>query len=60
MKNFLIKQYKTDLNLRLKHNYLTEQFSDYRLIFNDISKLIERADYTLGEPVERFEKLSSP
>ena len=59
MKNFLIKQYKADLKLRLKHNYLTEQFSDYRLIFNDISKLIERADYTLGEPVERFEKLFS-
>ena len=59
MKNFLIKQYKADLKLRLKHNYLTEQFSDYKLIFNDISKLIEKADYTLGEPVERFEKLFS-
>ena len=37
MKNFLIKQYKSDLNLRLKHNYLVEQFSDHKSIFKDIS-----------------------
>ena len=59
MKNFLIKQYKSDLNLRLKHNYLIEQFSDYKSIFKDISKLVHRADFTLGEPVEKFEKLFS-
>ena len=47
MKNFLINQYKSDLNLKIKHNYLIEQFSDYKEIFKDISKLIKSADYTL-------------
>tara|TARA_B100000674_G_C37840254_1_gene914918 strand:- start:36 stop:1184 length:1149 start_codon:yes stop_codon:yes gene_type:complete len=59
VKNFLIKQYKSDLNLRLKHNYLVEQFSDHKSIFKDISELVYRADFTLGEPVEKFEKLFS-
>ena len=59
MKNFLIKQYKSDLNLKLKHNYLIEQFSDHKQIFKEIEKLVKRADYTLGEPVEYFEKLFS-
>ena len=59
MKNFLINQYKSDLNLKIKHNYLIEQFSDYKEIFKDISKLIKSADYTLGVPVEKFEKLFS-
>ena len=59
MKNFLIKQYKSDLNLKLKHNYLIEQFSDHKQIFKEIEKLVKRADYTLGEPVEYFENLFS-
>ena len=59
MKNFLIKQYKSDLNLKLKHNYLIEQFSDHKQIFKEIEKLVKEQTILLGEPVEYFEKLFS-
>ena len=55
-KNYLPKQYKKDSNLSINHTYLIEQFSDYRKIFNRISKVIKKGDYTLGNEVDRFEQ----
>jgi len=54
--NYLIKQYEKTGKLRINHNYLREQFSDFRKIFEDLEKLIQDGDYTLGKPVNEFEK----
>ena len=55
MKNFLTKQYKSDKKFKIKHNYLKEQFKDYKKIFNKISKVVKFNDFTLGYEVEKFE-----
>ena len=55
MRNFLTKQYTADKRLKIKHNYLKEQFSDYKIIFKKISKVIKFNDFTLGFEVEKFE-----
>ena len=54
--NFLINQYKTDGLNTINHNYLREQFFDYKIIFDKIEKLILEGDYTLGKSVDEFEK----
>jgi dTDP-4-amino-4,6-dideoxygalactose transaminase len=56
MKNFLIKQYKEDKNIKISHNYLSSQFYDYKKIFKKIEKVIKLNDFTLGEQVNVFEK----
>ena len=56
MKNFLPKQYKKTTKLKINHNYLFEQFSDYSKIFKEIEKVVKRGDYTLGDKVNEFEK----
>ena len=56
MKNFLPKQYKKTSKLKINHNYLFEQFSDYSKIFKEIEKVIKKGDYTLGNKVNEFEK----
>ncbi len=53
---FLLKQYANDRNLEIKHNYLTNQFKDYKNIFKEIEKLILSNEFTLGSPVNIFEK----
>jgi len=55
-KNFLIKQYKNDKNKKISHNYLSEQFFDYKKIFKKIEKVIKFIDYTLGREVDLFEQ----
>ena len=55
-KNFLVNQYEKTNKYPINHNYLKEQFSDYKLIFNKIEKLIKNCDYTLGEAVDDFQK----
>ena len=35
MKNFLTKQYIKDKKLKIRHNYLSEQFKDYPTIFKN-------------------------
>lgn len=40
----------------MNHNYLQAQFADYREIFEQMAQLVERGDFTLGQPVEDFEK----
>ena len=44
--------------MQLSHSYLIEQFSDYKKILNRVSKVIRRGDYTLGDQVNLFEKIS--
>lgn len=56
MKNFLPKQYSTDKNYNIKHNYLSEQFNDYKIIFKKIEKVIKNNDFTLGKEVDVFEE----
>ncbi len=56
MKNFLTRQYIADKKFKIKHNYLKEQFKDYKTIFKKISKVVKFNDFTLGFEVERFEK----
>lgn len=55
MKNFLPKQYMEDKKLRIKHNYLSEQFRNYKSILKQIEKVIRFNDYTLGKKVDEFE-----
>jgi len=55
-KNFLVEQYKNDKRINISHNYLSEQFSDYKKIFKKIEKVIKFNDFTLGSEVDKFEK----
>ena len=55
-KNFLIEQYKNDKKTNISHNYLSNQFSDYRTILRKIEKVIKFNDFTLGSEVDLFEK----
>jgi dTDP-3-amino-2,3,6-trideoxy-4-keto-D-glucose/dTDP-3-amino-3,4,6-trideoxy-alpha-D-glucose/dTDP-2,6-dideoxy-D-kanosamine transaminase len=56
MTKFLIEQYNADKLLKIKHNYLSEQFSDYKKIFKEMEKVIKFGDFTLGKKVVEFEK----
>ena len=55
MKNYLPKQYDLDSKFVIKHNYLKEQFSDYKTIFSKLEKVVQKGDYTLGNKVNEFE-----
>ena len=54
--NFLLNQYKETGVYPINHNYLFEQFSDYKEIFEEIENLITNSDYTLGKSVDEFER----
>tara|TARA_B110001450_G_C17635786_1_gene487113 strand:- start:379 stop:1533 length:1155 start_codon:yes stop_codon:yes gene_type:complete len=55
MKNFLPKQYSIDKKFKIKHNYLSEQFSDFKMILKKIEKIVKNNDFTLGKEVDIFE-----
>lgn len=55
MKNYLPTQYNLDGKLVIKHNYLKEQFSNYKTIFSKLKKVVKKGDYTLGNKVNEFE-----
>ncbi len=55
-KNFLIKQYISDKKMKIKHNYLSEQFKNTKKIFENIKNTVKFNDFTLGRYVESFEK----
>ena len=55
MKNFLPQQYKIDRRHKIKHNYLSEQFKDFKSILKKFEKIIKNNDFTLGEEVDIFE-----
>ncbi len=59
MKNFYPKQYSTDSEYKINHNYLKNQFIDYKEIFQEIEKVILNCDYTLGTTVDEVEELIS-
>ena len=42
--------------MKVEYSYLEDQFKDHRAIFDEIDKLIKTGDYTLGKPVQEFEK----
>jgi dTDP-4-amino-4,6-dideoxygalactose transaminase len=42
--------------MKVEYSYLEEQFKDHQAIFDEIDKLIKTGDYTLGKPVQEFEK----
>jgi aminotransferase EvaB len=54
--NFLPNQYKKNKKFTISHNYLSKQFSDYKIIQNKIKKIIKFNDFTLGSEVNKFEK----
>ncbi len=54
--SFLPQQYDETAKPSINHNYLKEQFADYKKIFKEIEKLVQKCDFTLGRPVEEFEK----
>ena len=55
-KNFLIKQYISDKKMKIRHNYLSEQFKNSNKIFNYIKNTVEFNDFTLGRYVEFSKK----
>ena len=55
MKNFLLDQYKKNKRFKINHNYLSQQFSNYKEILKKIEIVIKRNDFTLGKEVEEFE-----
>ena len=54
--NFLIKQYISDKKMKIKHNYLSEQFHNSKKIFKLIEDTVKFNDFTLGRYVDLFEK----
>ena len=55
MKNYLPNQYLKDKKFKVKHNYLFEQFSNYKSILSQFEKTIISGDFTLGRKVDEFE-----
>jgi dTDP-4-amino-4,6-dideoxygalactose transaminase len=54
---YLRKQYALDAKLRIKHNYLFEQFCDSDEIFDGIAKVVSSSAFTLGIEVTQFEEV---
>ncbi len=54
--NYLPKQYNSNKKININHSYLIEQFFDYKKIFKKIERTVKKADYTLGDEVNKFEK----
>ena len=54
--NFLIKQYNSDKKMKIRHNYLSEQFQNSKKIFRLIENTVKLNDFTLGRYVDLFEK----
>ena len=57
MKNFYPKQYLSDSEFKINHNYLKEQFSNHNEILKEIEKVVEAGDFTLGNAVNEVEEL---
>ena len=53
--NFLPKQYDQTDQFSINHNYLSQQFSDYNIILEKVSKVVQKGDFTLGNAVSYFE-----
>ena len=57
MKNFYPSQYQADKQFSINHNYLSDQFSDKKVILEKISRVVESNDFTLGSTVDEVESL---
>ena len=57
MKNFYPEQYKQDSFYNINHNYLSEQFAESEFIFEKISEVVKKNDFTLGQAVDDVEEL---
>ncbi len=53
--NFYPKQYNDTDMFEINHNYLPNQFADYKQIFRKLETTIQKGDFTLGEAVNIFE-----
>ena len=56
VENFLPEQYEETDSKKINHNYLGEQFSDYKKILDKIERVVKKGDFTLGSAVDAFEK----
>ena len=56
VKNFLPEQYEKTGMLSINHNYLTKQYSDYELIFDNLKQIVLKGDFTLGSAVDLLEE----
>ena len=56
IRNFLPEQYDMDQLCSIKHNYLSEQFSDYKNIFEKIENVVLNVldDGFFSDPVEEI------
>jgi len=57
MKNFYPKQYETDSEYVINHNYLKKQFFDYKQIMKEIETIVLNSEFTLGKTVDEVEQL---
>ena len=57
MKNFYPDQYSKDKSFDINHNYLSQQFDDYELIFKKIQNIVVNNDFTLGKTVDEVEEM---
>ncbi|MDC0855533.1 DegT/DnrJ/EryC1/StrS family aminotransferase [Candidatus Pelagibacter sp.] len=55
MTNYVSLQYKKTKKLKINHNYLPQQFLNYKKILKDIEKIAKNCDFTLGKKVDEFE-----
>ena len=53
--NFVVKQYLSDKKMKIRHNYLSEQFKNSKKIFKLINDTVKFNDFTLGRQVDSFE-----
>ena len=49
MLNYLPSEYIKTKTLKINHNYLLQQFSDYKKILKEIEKVVKACDFTLGK-----------
>ena len=49
MLNYLPSEYIKTKTLKINHNYLLQQFSDYKKILKEIEKVVKACVFTLGK-----------
>ena len=43
--------------MKVKYSYLSRQFAEIDDLLKDIKKFIKTGDFTLGKPLDKFEKI---
>ena len=44
--------------MNVKYSYLYEQFKNTNSLWSQLKKFVNTGDFTLGKPLEKFEKIS--